>query len=410
MPAQRAALALALMAAKAQAQPNVDECASVPCENGAACTDGSASYSCTCQPGFSGTNCANDLSECISSPCSYNGATCVDGPNSYTCSCVAGFAGEHCTTPTAEQLMEGHGPHASTCQSTAYQPRYRSSIAWGACMNGDTSPYPPPARDLSRVLPALSDCVTGATTCTSVVEEPGQPTVTVVTSTPYSFAQTVTLGMSHKELPARRLLPLAEGMANRSFVLPLCHADVPPNRTWDSTNCPVEDASYCTEFHALDQDCDGVLQLDELSRCTTLHDAPSWLFLAPKPYPVTVKGFASMMLDRQWARVYQSFGDRPLTLFDFLALQRVYKPALRHCGEALTHDFLRLARGTKGSGTGSSAFPLQPRPCPTSTALNGSATGCPFYWVFCELTLHGGGWALAYETSGLFQSGTAAQV
>ncbi len=44
------------------------ECASAPCQNGGTCTDGIASYVCTCRPGFSGKDCQTDVDECSSQP------------------------------------------------------------------------------------------------------------------------------------------------------------------------------------------------------------------------------------------------------------------------------------------------------------------------------------------------------
>ena len=37
--------------------PNVDECVSQPCQNGATCIDGDDMYTCVCTTGFVGTNC-----------------------------------------------------------------------------------------------------------------------------------------------------------------------------------------------------------------------------------------------------------------------------------------------------------------------------------------------------------------
>ena len=111
---------------------DVDECASAPCLNGAACTDSSVdvavsthAYRCTCTDGFANGvfeydfiaefstecdvressmstelsgNCDNDVDECLSSPCQ-NGATCAQSttnssvpPGDYRCACTAGFA------------------------------------------------------------------------------------------------------------------------------------------------------------------------------------------------------------------------------------------------------------------------------------------------------------------------------
>ena len=38
-------------------RPDVDECSSSPCQNGAACVDGVNLYTCTCPPGYEGAQC-----------------------------------------------------------------------------------------------------------------------------------------------------------------------------------------------------------------------------------------------------------------------------------------------------------------------------------------------------------------
>ena len=54
-----------------------DECDSLPCQNSAACIDGSNSYTCSCTNGYEGDNCAIDADECASAPCR-NGAVCTE--------------------------------------------------------------------------------------------------------------------------------------------------------------------------------------------------------------------------------------------------------------------------------------------------------------------------------------------
>ena len=36
-----------------------------------------------------------DINECSSLPCQ-NGGKCIDGPNMYTCQCLEGFSGVNC--------------------------------------------------------------------------------------------------------------------------------------------------------------------------------------------------------------------------------------------------------------------------------------------------------------------------
>eukprot|EP01043_Picozoa_sp_COSAG02_P040951 COSAG02_NODE_3354_length_6883_cov_188.063237_5_plen_366_part_00 len=84
----------------AQCEINVDECASKPCMNGAACSDQNLAYSCSCLSGFSGENCEHDIDECGSSPCEPHGK-CIDGVGSYSCSCEDGWSGENCSDAPA---------------------------------------------------------------------------------------------------------------------------------------------------------------------------------------------------------------------------------------------------------------------------------------------------------------------
>ncbi|VDI70405.1 Notch, partial [Mytilus galloprovincialis] len=140
----------------------INECASNPCENGGSCTDNVNGYTCTCVPGYIGTNCQTDMSrlicsgrninecasspwysdincqtvnddfryvpyvfyihgvrnvfvalelnelcrtvhinECDSHPCQ-NGGTCIDQVNAYMCTCDLGYTGVNCQTDINE--------------------------------------------------------------------------------------------------------------------------------------------------------------------------------------------------------------------------------------------------------------------------------------------------------------------
>lgn len=51
-----------------------------------------------CMPGYVGTNCSDEINECFSLPCQ-NGGTCIDLINTYKCSCPRGTQGQQ--TPRA---------------------------------------------------------------------------------------------------------------------------------------------------------------------------------------------------------------------------------------------------------------------------------------------------------------------
>ncbi|XP_052708108.1 fibropellin-1-like isoform X2 [Crassostrea angulata] len=72
---------------------DIGECVSSPCVHGT-CTDQLNSYTCQCQPGYTGTNCDIDFNECSSSPCVHG--TCINQVNSYTCQCQPGYIGTNC--------------------------------------------------------------------------------------------------------------------------------------------------------------------------------------------------------------------------------------------------------------------------------------------------------------------------
>ncbi|WAR08642.1 FBP1-like protein [Mya arenaria] len=80
---------------------NDNDCLTNPCQNSGACADGINTYTCTCIPGYTGTNCETNDDDCVSHGC-LNGAACVDEPGGYTCTCSSGFNGDFCETNVNE--------------------------------------------------------------------------------------------------------------------------------------------------------------------------------------------------------------------------------------------------------------------------------------------------------------------
>ena len=95
-------------------ETDVNECASMPCQNNGTCIDYINGFTCNCTSAFTGAVCETsrivviqllvlfkffhlDIDECVSLPCQNNG-TCVDGEGVYTCICTSGFTGDQCET------------------------------------------------------------------------------------------------------------------------------------------------------------------------------------------------------------------------------------------------------------------------------------------------------------------------
>jgi hypothetical protein len=82
-------------------------------------------YNCSCPEGWNGTNCENDVNECLpgSDPCQ-NGGTCNNFDGGYNCTCPEGWEGINCENDIDECLQEP-GP----CQNE------------GECLNFDVRGY-----------------------------------------------------------------------------------------------------------------------------------------------------------------------------------------------------------------------------------------------------------------------------
>uniref|UniRef100_A0A671ME83 Delta-like protein n=1 Tax=Sinocyclocheilus anshuiensis TaxID=1608454 RepID=A0A671ME83_9TELE len=54
-----------------------------------------SNFTCTCELGFTGTYCHENVNDCVSNPCR-NGGTCIDGISSFQCFCPDGWEGDLC--------------------------------------------------------------------------------------------------------------------------------------------------------------------------------------------------------------------------------------------------------------------------------------------------------------------------
>jgi len=78
---------------------DINECASAPCQNGASCTDGIDEFTCECDGDYTGVTCDTATDDCSPNPCQ-NGGSCADGTATYTCTCADGYSGDDCTVST----------------------------------------------------------------------------------------------------------------------------------------------------------------------------------------------------------------------------------------------------------------------------------------------------------------------
>merc|ERR1719183_2759117 len=77
---------------------DIDDCADDPCKNGGTCTDtGPHTHTCDCATGWQGDqDCQTNIDECSSSGLNncHADATCTDNDGSYSCACNPGYSGD----------------------------------------------------------------------------------------------------------------------------------------------------------------------------------------------------------------------------------------------------------------------------------------------------------------------------
>uniref|UniRef100_A0A8C7JKS7 Delta-like protein n=1 Tax=Oncorhynchus kisutch TaxID=8019 RepID=A0A8C7JKS7_ONCKI len=74
---------------------NINDCVPPPCKNGGTCIDGISSFKCFCPDGWEGTLCDMDVNECSRNPCK-NGGRCVNLLNHFYCQCQDNWKGKTC--------------------------------------------------------------------------------------------------------------------------------------------------------------------------------------------------------------------------------------------------------------------------------------------------------------------------
>uniref|UniRef100_A0A8C5HQB4 Delta-like protein n=1 Tax=Gouania willdenowi TaxID=441366 RepID=A0A8C5HQB4_GOUWI len=94
-------------------------------------------FSCSCEPGFTGTYCHENINDCASTPCK-NGGTCIDGINSFQCFCPGGWEGSLCDVGECVALS----PQNETTRGPKYKPLPphpgESQCDSSTCSNGGT--------------------------------------------------------------------------------------------------------------------------------------------------------------------------------------------------------------------------------------------------------------------------------
>ncbi|XP_060536934.1 neurogenic locus protein delta [Cylas formicarius] len=90
-----------------------------PCRNGGTCFNtGQGSYTCSCPPGFNGTDCEIPADDCTRTPC-LNGGSCARNGSYDVCVCPTGYHGSHCQSRThTRTCADKPCSNGGTCQDS----------------------------------------------------------------------------------------------------------------------------------------------------------------------------------------------------------------------------------------------------------------------------------------------------
>uniref|UniRef100_A0A6Q2XEI4 Delta-like protein n=1 Tax=Esox lucius TaxID=8010 RepID=A0A6Q2XEI4_ESOLU len=109
---------------------NVNDCASGPCQNGGTCIDGVNSFQCICPDGWEGRLCDHNVNECVHNPCK-NGGLCVDLVNDFYCKCTDYWKGKTCHSRKCIQCDANTCRNGGTCYDHGDAFRCDCPSAWG---------------------------------------------------------------------------------------------------------------------------------------------------------------------------------------------------------------------------------------------------------------------------------------
>nr|XP_056701779.1 protein jagged-1b-like [Euleptes europaea] len=94
-------------------QNEVTDCLSEPCSHGGICRGVSGDYRCLCPPQWTGRTCQIDVNECQANPC-LHARGCKNLIGSYFCDCLEGWSGPNCEI--REDACQRECQNGGTCQ------------------------------------------------------------------------------------------------------------------------------------------------------------------------------------------------------------------------------------------------------------------------------------------------------
>ncbi|XP_071054317.1 protein jagged-1b isoform X3 [Onthophagus taurus] len=147
---------------------NIDECYPNPCLNNGSCTDKVADYECDCRNGWKGKTCQLKDGHCDHTTCK-NGGTCKDLGNTFVCQCPSGWEGTTCHIPTRTACRSNPCLNGGTCVNKGdyYQCICRDGFEGNHCQDDVNDCMPQPCYNGGKCIDGvnwfLCECAKGFT-------------------------------------------------------------------------------------------------------------------------------------------------------------------------------------------------------------------------------------------------------